>query len=151
MRQVTVPLPLVELLQDIGEIARQQGMSAYAIGGCVRDWLLGIGNTPDIDVAVEGDGMQVARAIADDRGGTVIAHPQFGTATVTFHAPLQRLDVATCRKEIYARPAAYPKVLPGTLADDLSRRDFTINAMAMTVAHASFGTLIDLFEGARDL
>ncbi|MBI4596831.1 MAG: CCA tRNA nucleotidyltransferase [Candidatus Omnitrophica bacterium] len=131
-------------------------MKAYAVGGCVRDWMLGITQTPDLDVAVEGDSLALARAIAAELGGDVTAvHEQFRTATITLEPSalsLERhLDIAMCRKETYARPAAYPTVAPGALKDDLRRRDFTINAMAVALAPAQFGRLIDPFHGARDL
>jgi tRNA nucleotidyltransferase (CCA-adding enzyme) len=107
----------------------------------------------DLDVTVEGDGVQLANAIAQAFGGMVEPHPPFGTATVVVAHPWPRLriDVATCRKETYVKPAAYPKVAAGTLQDDLARRDFTINAMAMALAPRTFGRLIDPFQGARDL
>ena len=149
--RVSIPAPMQAMLRSIGRVAEQLGVHAYAVGGCVRDWLLGINETPDIDVTVEGDAIDVAPALAADLDGTLTVHPQFGTATIALRGPCQRLDVAMCRKETYAQPAAYPTVSRGTLADDLRRRDFTINAMAATVAPESLGTLIDPFEGWRDV
>ena len=137
------------LLRRIGELADADGLRAYAVGGCVRDWLLGLANTKDLDVAVEGGGIDLARAVARALGGRVEAHEQFGTATV--HGRSRRVDFATCRTERYARPAAYPRVTPGTLEADLFRRDFTINAMAIVLSPSRFGALVDPFHGARDL
>ena len=119
----------------------------------MRDWLL---RRPDgdrdLDIAVEGSGIALARAAARELGGTVTAHEQFGTATLTLNGPPERrVDFAACRRERYAKPAAYPKVVPGTLRDDLLRRDFTINAMAVALNGRLHGTLIDPFDGARDL
>ncbi|MBI1992180.1 MAG: CCA tRNA nucleotidyltransferase [Candidatus Omnitrophica bacterium] len=153
---VKVPQPVEPLLKAIGRLATQHGAQAYAVGGCVRDWLLGIVKaTTDVDVTVEGNGIEVARAGADALGGTIEVHQQFGTATVLLHrAPGRgriRVDFASCRRETYARPAAYPRVSAGTLEEDLFRRDFTINAMALVLAPGRFGALIDPFGGARDL
>ncbi|MBI3997210.1 MAG: CCA tRNA nucleotidyltransferase [Candidatus Omnitrophica bacterium] len=146
---VSVPDSVHPLLATVGHIARQLGMPAYAVGGCVRDWLLGIEKTTDLDVTVEGDGLAVARVAAATFNAAVTIHEQFGTATLA--ADALRLDIATCRKERYARPAAYPQVSPGTLADDLRRRDFTINAMAVEISPERFGALCDPYGGARHL
>lgn len=154
-QSVRIPTHVKPLLQSIGRIADERGLAAYAVGGCVRDWLLGIADTPDLDVTVEGDGIELARAAGRFLGGTLTVHRQFGTATRRLRRsgrsrPL-RVDFATCRRETYARPAAYPTVAPGTLEDDLFRRDFTINAMAAALGPARFGTLADPFGGLRDL
>ena len=129
--------------------------------------MLGMTDTMDLDVVVLGDGIAFARLIAQALGGQVESHEQFRTATVTVDAqvrsrsgpragrsavvPALRIDVASCRKERYVRPAAYPKVSAGTLRDDLFRRDFTVNAMAMALEPRRFGRLIDPFGGAGDL
>lgn len=143
------------MLRRIGEIAAAQGMPAYAVGGCVRDWLLHIPRAVDLDVTVEGDGIAVARAAARALDRPVSVHPQFRTATLE-GAPgssrrIWRIDLASCRRETYAAPAAYPRVEPGTLEEDLFRRDFTINAMAVGLGAGRFGTLIDPYEGLQDL
>jgi len=80
-----------------------------------------------------------------------VSHAQFGTAAVALPGTRLRLDVASCRRETYAAPAAYPKVSPGTLREDLFRRDFTVNAMAMDLQAGRFGALIDPFGGLPDL
>ena len=155
MPRVNVPARVKVLLQTIGRIADQRGMPAYAVGGCIRDWLLGIADTTDLDVTIEGDGIEMARAAAETLDGTVATHQQFGTATVLLQKAVDRqgirVDFASCRRERYAKPAAYPRVSAGTLEDDLFRRDFTINAMAAAIAPGRFGALIDPFGGARDL
>jgi len=131
-------------------MADRMGVSAYAVGGCVRDWLLGLQPITDCDLAVTGDSLRLAQTIAEGLHGTVAAaHQQFRTATVV--ARTIRLDVAMCRRETYAKPAAYPRVEPGTLEEDLFRRDFTVNAMAMALKAGAFGTLADPFGGLRDL
>ena len=158
-RHVQIPRRVEPLLRAIGRLADERGMRAYAVGGCVRDWLFGLIGTPDLDVTVEGDGIAVAQAAARALGGTLTVHRQFGTATQRLRrqghggrpgGPL-RVDFATCRRETYARPAAYPKVAAGTLGGDLFRRDFTINAIAAALGPARFGALADPFHGARDL
>lgn len=150
---VQVPAGVRRLLVEIGRLAHAQQLHAYAVGGCVRDWRFGRARTVDVDVVVEGDGVAFAQQLAMRWGAPLTAHAQFGTATlqVTVGRRVRRLDVATCRKETYAAPAAYPRVTPGTLRDDLFRRDFTINAMAMSVAPETFGCAIDPFGGLRDL
>ena len=147
--RVKVPAEVVPLLEQIGRLAQQQGVRAYAVGGCVRDWALGIPTARDLDLAVEGDGIAFAKQVAGALGGSVTAHQQFGTATLQLRR--LRIDMATCRKETYAAPAAYPKVTAGRLRDDLFRRDFTVNAMAMAIAPSAFGRLVDPFKGMADL
>lgn len=148
-RRVSVPRHVRRLLQAIGQMAERRGVNAYAVGGCIRDWLLGVVRTTDVDIVVEGDGIAFAQAVTDALGGTLVTHQQFGTATVSIHA--RRLDIASCRKETYRQPAAYPKISAGRLADDLRRRDFTINAMALAITPDRFGQLIDPFGGVADL
>src|SRR3989338_8753199 len=149
--RMTVPVRVRTLLQRIGQIAEQQGLCAYAVGGCVRNWCLGITTVKDLDVTVEGDGIAAARAMAHALKSTVTAHASFGTATLRLPQGKGRVDLASCRKETYKRPAAYPTVSPGTLEEDLFRRDFTVNAMALAVNPGRFGALVDPFHGARDL
>src|SRR3989338_6077416 len=98
-----IPTPIRPWLQAIGRIAQAQGMTAYAVGGCVRDWLLGLRKTVDLDMTVEGDGLAVARHVAHALDGALTEHQQFGTATlVSPQVPGVRIDFATCRKERYA-------------------------------------------------
>jgi len=151
---VNIPRRVEVLLRRIGALADRQGVSAYAVGGCVRDWCLGSRHTPDLDVTVEGDGVSLAREAGRALGAKVQMHPPFGTATLTLRAARStaaRIDVATCRTETYAKPAAYPRVSPGALHDDLFRRDFTMNAMAVALNPGRFGALVDPFGGRRDL
>lgn len=140
------------VLQDIGALAGSAGVAAYAVGGCVRDWLL---RRPvgEVDIMVEGDSIRLARQWAQAHHGRITEHPQFRTATVECRAArsTQRIDFAACRTETYSEPAAYPRVSPGTLQEDLFRRDFTINAMAMRIASTAFGQLIDRYRGLDDL
>jgi tRNA nucleotidyltransferase (CCA-adding enzyme) len=157
MERIRVPTSIKSFLERIGRLADERQIPAYAVGGCVRDWLLGIQATEDLDIALEGNALELARAFADEWGQPVTAHHQFGTATVVTPPATGRgrrrirVDFAMCRKETYAEPAAYPRVSPGTLDEDLFRRDFTVNAMAMALGAGQFGRLVDPFGGARDL
>jgi tRNA nucleotidyltransferase (CCA-adding enzyme) len=121
-----------------------RGEGVYLVGGTIRDLLLGR-KSFDVDLAVEGDAIEFARGL----GGEVTAHGRFGTAVVRFPDGRQ-LDVVTCRRETYAGPAALPDVEAGTIADDLARRDFTVNAMAVSLG-TDFGRLVDPHGGRADL
>ncbi len=121
----------------------------FLVGGTVRDILLGEPNF-DVDVAVEGDAIGLARSVADALGGRVRAHSKFGTAVVVY-GDAQRIDVVTARTEFYDAPAALPSVEHATIREDLFRRDFTINAMAVSLKGEDFGRLVDPFHGRRDL
>lgn len=153
-KRVRVPRSIEPWLRRLGRLAEAQGLEAYAVGGCVRDWLLGAARVTDLDVCVVGNGVTFAKAAARRLGASVVVHEQFGTATLERrprHPAGVRIDVAGCRNETYAKPAAYPTVSPGTLREDLFRRDFTINAMAMAIGPQAFGRLVDAFGGWRDV
>ena len=149
---MVVPSAVAPLLRELGQIADGLALPAYAVGGCVRDWLLGIKKTADLDVTVEGNGLILARQAAAALKAELTEHQQFGTATLELPGKAnQRIDVSSCRKEAYSQPAAYPKVTPGALQDDLFRRDFTINAMAVSINRKTFGHCVDPFKGREDL
>ncbi|MBI4322827.1 MAG: CCA tRNA nucleotidyltransferase [Candidatus Omnitrophica bacterium] len=150
-KRLRVPEPIEPWLRRLGRLAQAQGLEAYAVGGCVRDWLLGAARATDLDVCVVGDGIAFAQAAARRLDARVVVHEPFGTATLERRPAGLRIDVAGCRKETYAKPAAYPTVSPGTLREDLFRRDFTINAMAMAIGPQAFGRLVDAFGGWRDV
>ena len=127
----------------------------YLVGGAVRDLLLGESSF-DIDLAVEGDGIAFARTLAARLKGHVRPHDKFGTAVVvasgrTRQGRALRVDVASTRSESYDYPAALPKVEHADIRSDLARRDFTINAMAVSLKPESFGALLDFFGGVGDL
>jgi tRNA nucleotidyltransferase (CCA-adding enzyme) len=104
----------------------------WVVGGAVRDLLLGSGDSVvDLDLVVEGDAVGAARRLGEALGGSVVVHDRFGTATVTAGGHVY--DLATARAESYARPGALPDVRPGTVEDDLLRRDFTVNAIAVAL------------------
>ncbi|HEX8856565.1 MAG TPA: hypothetical protein VF752_13295 [Thermoleophilaceae bacterium] len=121
---------------------------AYLVGGAVRDLLLGIRST-DLDVVVEGDAVAEARTLAERLGGEFVQHERFGTATV--RADGLTLDLATTRRETYPEPGALPVVEPAGLLEDLARRDFTVNAMAIGLTGDDEGVLHDPHGGREDL
>jgi len=144
-----LPQEMRGLIKLAGDIAAKRNMRVYLVGGFVRDLLLGVTNL-DLDIVVEGDGISFAEDVAAELGSKLIRHHAFGTATILSGRHL-KIDVATARKESYAGPAQLPVVRPGSLKDDLFRRDFSINAMAADINHGDFGRLIDLYGGVSDL
>ena len=139
----------------IGVMAGEEGCRAFVVGGAVRDLILGAGNF-DIDIVVEGNAVKFAKNFADFVKGSLVAHKKFGTATVMMpwgraEKEQLRVDFTTSRKEKYASPGALPDVESSGLRDDLYRRDFTINAMAVALNSGNFGELIDFFGGMEDL
>lgn len=144
-----LPEDIYHLLQSIAASADRSEVSVYVIGGIVRDILLHRHND-DIDIVVEGDGVAFSKQLQASYGGEVMIHESFGTATWTHPSGLE-IDVTSSRLEYYERPAALPDVEMSTLEEDLSRRDFTINAMAICLNEATFGKLIDPFRGREDL
>jgi len=137
------------LLRTIGEVAEANGYTAYAVGGFVRDLLLRVKNL-DLDIVVEGDGIQFAKKLAQHFGGAVRTHEKFSTALVIMPDGFN-IDVATARLEYYEYPASMPTVELSSLKLDLYRRDFTINAMAINLNPDKFGTLIDFFNCQADI
>ena len=137
--------PLFDAIAGLGDRAER----VYVVGGTVRDILLGEEGF-DVDIAVEGDAIDFARALAEALGGRMTPHRKFGTAVVQYGAD-ERVDVVTTRTEFYDAPGALPTVERAGLREDLFRRDFTINAMAVSLEPADFGRLTDPFGGRRDL
>lgn len=138
-----------DLLERAGELAERAGVSAFVVGGFVRDLLLGKPNL-DLDLVIEGDGIAYARALAKEAHATVKAHDRFGTAVVLFPDGF-KLDVATARTEYYEYPTALPTVERSSIKKDLYRRDFTINTLAIRLNAGRFGDLIDFYGAQRDL
>ena len=122
-----------------------------AVGGVVRDALAGLSHGPELDLVVEGDAVaEAAEALGRALGARVVAHPRFGTAHIELpHGG--HVDLVSARTETYAAPGALPTVGPGSLLDDLARRDFTVNAMALGLRGARTGELVDPHGGAADL
>lgn len=144
-----LPRPAVAILRDLGKVGDELELPVYAVGGFVRDLLLGAEND-DIDVSVEGDGILFAEAVATRMGCRVKSHAKFGTAVIVFPDGL-KVDVASTRLEYYETPGALPTVERSSLKMDLYRRDFTINTLAVKLNAEGFGTLIDYFGAYRDL
>lgn len=149
MLRAKLPARLVSLLKEAGELADRLDVSAYVVGGFVRDLLLGIENL-DVDLVIEGDGIAFARALARANGGRVKVHERFGTAVVVLPDGF-KVDVATARTEYYEYPTALPTVEQSSIKKDLYRRDFTINTLAIRLNSRAFGQLIDFYGGQRDL
>jgi tRNA nucleotidyltransferase (CCA-adding enzyme) len=142
--------PTRTLVLQCGDLAAARGYDAYLVGGAVRDLLLGV-ESPDIDILVVGDALAVAQDFSRARAGQLKSHYAFHTATVELPEGT-RVDFATARSESYERRASLPRVEPGTLEDDLGRRDFTINTLALAVHPAGPpGELVDLFDGVADI
>lgn len=137
------------MLERIGREADRRGLRAYAVGGFVRDLILRRVNL-DLDVVVEGQVAAMAKSLARALGARLTLYSQFGTATLVFPDG-RRVDLAMARVEEYPQPGALPVVRPGSIRDDLFRRDFTINAMAMEINKKNFGQLVDLYNGWKDL
>ena len=146
--QKQLPAELVHFMQAAGEIADSQGQSLYLVGGVVRDLLLGRANL-DLDLVVAGDAINLASRLAQNYPGKITTHPRFNTAKLQWAK--WSVDLTTARSETYARPGALPSVKPGSLRNDLSRRDFTINTMAIHLDPDHYGNLIDLYDGMPDL
>jgi tRNA nucleotidyltransferase (CCA-adding enzyme) len=151
MKQYLEKLPkeILDLIHLAQEVSCRQNIPAYLVGGFVRDLLLGVKNF-DLDIVVEGDGIEFAQELSSILKAKILAHRRFGTATITIDHNF-KIDITSARKEYYPAPAHLPVVQPGSLRDDLLRRDFTINAMAINIGCTDFGNLIDLFGGKRDL
>jgi poly(A) polymerase len=137
------------VLERLGALADEEGLRAFVVGGYVRDRLLGL-EDQDLDIVVLGDGVRFARSAASKFGwGTVVTFDRFGTAMV----PLEegKIEFVGARKEHYHSDSRNPEVTAGTLDEDLRRRDFTINAMALVLNAEHRGELLDPLGGRRDL
>ncbi len=146
--EASLPPILFNILVDTGRIASTLGLKAYGVGGFVRDTLLGRKNL-DVDIVVEGECYPVVDGLMERYGlMEVIRHERFLTAELYLDS--YRIDIATTRKEEYPR-ASLPQVVPATLREDLSRRDFTINTLAVCLDPERFGTVVDLCGGLKDL
>lgn len=140
---------IINTLNNIGKLAKKLNMRAYLVGGIVRDIILNkeIGN--DIDIVVEGDAIKLAKEFARQGNYSLLKFDEFLTAKVkTLNL---KIDFATARKEIYEYPGAYPKVKKASIKEDLSRRDFTINTLAIDITADNFGIMLDYFNGYKDI
>lgn len=164
--KMVLPAPDVDMLALIARAAATLGLPLYAVGGLPRD--LALGRMPsDFDLVVEGSAAALAQALVGEFGGTVIRHAKFGTAQWHLehsrtpwgfaanqeHAPKRRalIDLISARRESYSRPAALPQVVPGSIEDDLRRRDFTINTLALRLDGRRYGEVLDPLGAMSDL
>jgi putative nucleotidyltransferase with HDIG domain len=137
-----------ELVKTVGKIADENKFEAYVVGGYVRDLLLGK-EVKDVDFLVIGEGLKFAKIVAKYFGKKVTVYAQFRTAMIMLDD--RKIEFVGARKESYRRDSRKPIVEDGTLDDDLARRDFTINAIAVSINEETFGKIIDPFNGREDL
>jgi len=152
-------LPLLEkelsvetkaMLARVGELGDREKIKVYLVGGIIRDLLIRYPPEKDLDFVVIGDAVSFAFKLQKLLGGTVRHFERFKTASLLIENET-RLDLATARKEYYLAPASLPRVESSGLKDDLFRRDFTINAMACSLAGDNYGRLYDFYNGRQDL
>jgi tRNA nucleotidyltransferase (CCA-adding enzyme) len=143
------PRELREVISQVSRVSQENQMPAYLVGGCLRDLILGVKNL-DLDIAIEGKGIIFAQHLAQKLKSRLKTHERFGTATLILSDRL-KVDIATTRQEKYPYSAALPVVSCGSLKEDLKRRDFTINAMALSLTIDKQQKIIDPFGGQDDL
>ena len=143
-----LPEELFTFLRTAGAEAGEREQELYLVGGTVRDLILNRPNL-DFDLVLEGDALKFARQLANKTGEKLMVHPMFGTAN--FSHDKYHIDIVTARSETYAEPGALPTVVPGTMRDDLRRRDFSINAIAADLGPDAFGQILDPHDGIRDI
>jgi len=140
---------IIDILKSIGAKAEKIGFDAYIVGGFVRDLYL-YRNNEDLDIVIEGDGIEFAKEYARSVQARIHAYEKFGTAVIIFPDNF-KIDVASARMEYYKFPAALPTVEMSSIKLDLFRRDFTVNTLSIHLNPARFGTLIDFFAAQKDL
>jgi tRNA nucleotidyltransferase (CCA-adding enzyme) len=143
-----LPLQIQQLLGAISKEADLLGQRLYLVGGIVRDLLLNHPNL-DLDLVTEGDAIVLAKRVAPLTKAKLLVHPHFGTAKLSYDN--FSMDIATTRNETYAKPGVLPAVTPADISIDLFRRDFSINAMAISLNCDDYGILIDPCGGKSDL
>ena len=138
------------IFETVSQVAQQQGVDTYVVGGYVRDLLLKRASK-DIDFVCVGSGIELAKAVHKAQGGDLpfTVYKRFGTAMIKNGD--EELEFVGARKESYRKDSRKPVVEDGSLEDDQNRRDFTINAMAICLNPDRFGELVDPFDGVRDL
>ncbi len=149
MLKERLPERIINIFEEFGDCADRLGYRAFLVGGLVRDILLKQENF-DVDIVVEGNGINFAYAYAKDHDIRVRSHKKFGTAVLIFPDGF-KVDVATARMEYYETPAAPPTVETSSLKMDLFRRDFTINTLAIKLNRRTYGDLIDYFGAQKDI
>ncbi|MDP3042747.1 MAG: CCA tRNA nucleotidyltransferase [Candidatus Omnitrophota bacterium] len=144
-----LPSELRKVIRQASKVSQETRMPVYLVGGCLRDLILGVKNL-DLDIAIEGNGIIFAQRLAQKLKSSLRIHERFGTATLILSDGL-KVDIATTRQEKYPYFAALPEVSPGSLNEDLKRRDFTVNAMAVSLTVDKEQKIIDPFGGQDDL
>ena len=145
-----LPAEYHEILKKIELVSTEQNKNCYLVGGIVRDLLLGIPNL-DIDLVIEGNAIDFGESLSKKIGvKKIIKHEQFKTCNLYLDSGLN-IDIASSRVEYYEYPSSLPTVEYGNIKEDLYRRDFTINSMAIKLSHGEFGKLIDYYGGYKDL
>ncbi|MCC5909914.1 MAG: CBS domain-containing protein [Clostridiaceae bacterium] len=144
-----IPPAIYSILEIIGETGDLLNKNVYIVGGFVRDLLLGIDNS-DLDFVIEGDGIAFAQELNKKLQGELVLHEKFATASIKL-GDGNVLDIVSARREYYHFPAALPQIEKSSLWNDLFRRDFTLNCMAIQINKESFGRLIDYFGGLEDI
>ena len=137
----------LSILHTLRQRALGQSVPLYLVGGPVRDAILGA-QAKDLDFVLHGDAVVLARSLSEEMGWELVVHPRFGTATLTSQDAA--IDLVTARWETYETPGALPRVTPGTIADDLARRDFSINALALPLFDPN-PRVLDQHHGLQDL
>ena len=138
-----------DLFITAGKVAKKQNLSCYLVGGYVRDILLNRQST-DIDIMVEGDALRYAKILGRKIGvPKIVEFEEFGTARIPYNK--FEIEVSSARSESYTKDSRNPKIEFSTFIDDMSRRDFTVNAIASSIHPDSFGELHDPFSGIKDL
>ena len=144
-----LPPRALKLIRLVGSAAQDAGAEPYLVGGSVRDVFLIHQPVVDLDIALVGADSETFDRIASRTGGLVSGRSQFNTATLLIDGC--RVDLAMARSEQYPTPGSLPEVSPGTLGEDLARRDFSVNAMAVSLSGATWGELFDPHAGLNDL
>ncbi len=138
--------PIFPIIKDL---AKQEGVSCFVIGGYVRDRIMGRPFKDDIDILVLGSGIDFANKLGEKLHSKVAVYKSFGTAMLLFEG--LQVEFVGARKESYRKDSRKPIVEDGSLEDDQNRRDFTINAMAFSLNEANYGELLDPFNGVSDI
>jgi tRNA nucleotidyltransferase (CCA-adding enzyme) len=143
------PDKIKNIFKIVSDISHELKYKAYLVGGIVRDFLLGVQNF-DVDIVVEGDGIIFAKKLREILNAKVDSYQKFKTAVLVMENE-QHIDIASARVEYYDKPAALPNVEMGSIKQDLARRDFTINTLALSLNKNDFGTILDFFSGRKDI
>src|SRR4030043_632956 len=149
LTHVSSDFDIQNIFEAVSSAAMELKCRAYLVGGMVRDLLLGKQNF-DIDIVVEGDGIIFARKLSEILSARIDSYEKFKTAVLVLKNG-QHIDIASARIEYYEKPAALPDVEMGSIKQDLARRDFTINTLAISLNKNDYGSILDFFGGRKDI